>query len=71
MALSITHKYDDIIDKDYPYRGRPIAGYDRMSTDDRAKIFMPFAALRGYAESIEEQTDLHLFDTEHEIESTE
>lgn len=42
-------KYDDIIDKPYPY----ISNRKRMSIEDRAKIFMPFAALRGFEEAVE------------------
>lgn len=48
----ITHQYDDIIDLPYPLQG--IAGKRTpMSIPDRAKIFAPFAALRGYEEAIE------------------
>ncbi len=40
-------RYDDIINLDRPVSTRP-----RMSVVDRAKIFMPFAALKGYDEAI-------------------
>lgn len=40
-------KYDDIINMDRPQSKRP-----RMSVADRAKIFMPFAALKGYEAAI-------------------
>ena len=41
-------KYDDIIKLDRPKSDRP-----KMSNHDRAKIFAPFAALRGYEDAIE------------------
>ena len=43
-------KYDDIIGLSRPKSMRPA-----MPVADRAKIFMPFAALRGYGEAIGEQ----------------
>ncbi|MBQ2800764.1 MAG: hypothetical protein IJF03_05175 [Lachnospiraceae bacterium] len=46
-------KYDDIINMDRPKSNRP-----SMSRADRAKIFMPFAALKGYEEAIEEKQKL-------------
>ena len=42
--------YDDIIDKD-----RPVSRRARMSIADRAKIFSPFAALKGFEEAIEKK----------------
>lgn len=41
-------KYSDIINME-----RPCSGRQRMDVADRAKIFMPFAALKGYDEMIE------------------
>ena len=41
--------YDDIIGWERPVSNRP-----RMDVSDRAKIFMPFAALKGYDEAIDE-----------------
>lgn len=41
--------YDDIIDLNRPKSMRP-----KMDIADRAKIFMPFAALKGYDEAIED-----------------
>lgn len=46
-------KYDDIINLSRPKSNRP-----SMSVADRAKIFMPFAALKGYEEAIEEKQKL-------------
>ena len=42
--------YEDIIDKD-----RPVSKRARMSVADRAKIFSPFAALKGFEEAIEKK----------------
>lgn len=46
--------YSDIIDMQYPrddwnFRMK----HPRMSMEDRAKIFHPFAALRGHAEALD------------------
>jgi hypothetical protein len=48
----VTHQYDDIIDKVYPGKISDINKHPRMKTEDRAKIFAPFAALKGYEEAI-------------------
>ena len=50
MALETTHRYDDIITM--PHH----RSYTRphMSARDRAAQFMPFAALAGYDQVIEE-----------------
>ena len=42
--------YDDIINMKRPKSHRP-----SMTRADRAKIFMPFSALKGYDEAIEEK----------------
>ena len=43
-------RYDDIINLPRPASKRPA-----MAVADRAKIFMPFAALRGYEDAIAEK----------------
>lgn len=46
-------KYDDIINMQYPRRDWNFEmKHPRMSMQDRAKIFAPFAALRGFEEAI-------------------
>lgn len=47
-------KYDDIIDYKWP-RG---SSAGRMTMIDRAKIFLPFAALKGYDEAIEQKQQI-------------
>ncbi len=47
-----THKYDDIIYMEYPFERSNTIKHPRMRVEDRAKIFAPFAALRGYEEAI-------------------
>lgn len=42
-------KYDDIIDVKWPVP----SNRDRMTMEDRAKIFLPFAALKGFEDAIE------------------
>ncbi len=48
-------KYDDILYKERPHAKFP------MSLNDRAKIFLPFAALKGYEELIDQknQREIH------------
>jgi len=42
--------YDDIINTSWPLP----SDKGRMSLKDRAKIFLPFAALKGYDEALEQ-----------------
>ena len=44
--------YDDILHLPRPFSKRP-----KMSPEDRAKIFAPFAALKGYEESVHEREE--------------
>jgi hypothetical protein len=46
----ITHKYDDIIEVQYPFKD--IEKIRTMTIEERAKIFAPFAALKGHSEAI-------------------
>lgn len=46
-------KYDDMI-----YMSRPLSSKPHMAVADRAKIFQPFAALKGHEELIKEQQRL-------------
>ena len=50
MALHETHRYDDIIDLPHHVSRR----HPPMSRHKRAAQFMPFAALAGYDQVIEE-----------------
>ncbi len=46
--------YKDIIDLPYPRNDwNFLMKHPRMSVEDRAKIFHPFAALRGHAEALD------------------
>ncbi len=45
-------KYDDLLDR---ARWEPSARHPRMAVAVRAKIFMPFASLRGFGAEITEQ----------------
>ena len=47
-------RYDDIIGLDRPESGR----YPKMERANRAKQFMPFAALRGFEETVEARQEL-------------
>jgi hypothetical protein len=59
MKPQTTHKYDDIIDMEYPLKTSDTVKHPRMSNAERAKIFAPFAALRGFDDVIDECADEH------------
>ena len=46
---SYDNKYSDILDYDWNYNSLP----NRMPLSQRAKIFLPFAALTGFDEAIQ------------------
>lgn len=50
--------YDDIINIEYK-------GIKQMKLSDRAKIFLPFAALKGFEEAIEQKKLEYLASIEH------
>lgn len=51
----LSHDYDDIIDLPYPQNDwNFLMRHPRMSVENRAKIFSPFAALRGHSAVIAE-----------------
>ncbi len=52
LEAKATHKYDDIIGMEYPLKCSDITKHPKMRVEDRAKIFAPFAALKGYEEAI-------------------
>lgn len=52
--------YDDIINYDWNYDSLP----NRMLLSQRAKIFLPFAALTGYEEALEKTLKMEIADIE-------
>lgn len=50
-----THSYDDIIGMQYPLKQHDSIKHPPMPMADRAKIFSPFAALKGHEEAIHEK----------------
>ena len=46
------NEYEDILDLP-----RPVSKSPKMTPGDRAKIFAPFAALKGFGESVKERED--------------
>lgn len=52
LDAQVTHKYDDIINMEYPLKNADAIKHPRMLIEDRAKIFAPFAALKGYEDAI-------------------
>ena len=53
--------YDDILYTQYPFDHN----HPKMDLNSRAKIFLPFSALKGYEEKIEES--IQLYDTKVEL----
>ena len=52
--LFMIDNYKDIIDLPYPRNDwNFLMKHPRMNVEDRAKIFHPFAALRGHAEALD------------------
>ena len=56
--------YKDILDKERPKHENDAFSlrHPKMERLERAKLFAPFAALKGFEESIDETDDLHLAD---------
>lgn len=48
-------KYADILPMERPQSEESLRKHPRMSLQNRAKIFSPFAALRGYDEQLAEE----------------
>ena len=59
MSLNISNRYDDIINLP-----RPESKHPHMSNADRAKIFSPFAALKGHTETIRKKEILRVNKTD-------
>lgn len=55
MDFDSMHKYSDIINL-----SRPVSGHPKMSNADRAKIFSPFAALKGYEEAVKSKEKIRV-----------
>lgn len=53
--MAINNNYDDIIDMERPWSRDTLRKHPKMSPQDRAKIFAPFAALRGHSERLSEE----------------
>lgn len=51
-------KYADILEKSRPQSEESLRRHPRMSLANRAKIFSPFAAVRGYDEPIAKEMKL-------------
>ena len=56
----VEYKYRDIIHAERPQNPAVLRRHPRMSIGDRAKIFAPFAALRGHGDQLlNEESKLH------------
>lgn len=54
-GLETARKYADIINMERPQTEESLHKHPRMTLQNRAKIFSPFAALRGYDEQLAEE----------------
>ncbi|MBO6176925.1 MAG: hypothetical protein J6O39_05220 [Treponema sp.] len=61
----MNNRYDDIINTQWPQPSLK----EKMPLSDRAKIFMPFAALKGFEELIEKTAQSHNLKTKSSSES--
>ena len=60
--------YKDIINLPYPRDDwNFLMKHPRMSMEDRAKIFAPFAALRGHSTALAKTAEKKLDSVEHEL----
>jgi hypothetical protein len=60
--------YSDIIDLPYPRDDwNFLMKHPRMSMEERAKIFAPFAALRGHNTALAKTAERKLESVEHEL----
>ena len=55
VGLETARKYADILDMERPQSEESMRRHPRMTLQNRAKIFSPFAALRGYDEQLAEE----------------
>lgn len=63
VMSNISNKYDDMIQYEYPRPDRNVTKHPPMDREKRAKIFVPFAALKGYEEAILDQQKQHVINT--------
>ena len=52
IGLETAKKYGDILEMERPQTEESLRKHPRMTLQNRAKIFSPFAALRGYDEQL-------------------
>lgn len=55
VGLETARKYADIMELERPQSEESLRRHPRMTLQNRAKIFSPFAALRGYDEQLDEE----------------
>lgn len=68
MVVMAQDSYSDIIDLPYPRDDwNFLMKHPRMSMQDRAKIFAPFAALRGHSTALAKTAELKQDSVEHEF----
>ena len=67
--MNKSFKYDDIINLKRPEHNGDAFSYKhpKMSRENRAKIFAPFAALKGYEEAIDDTGRIHLEEMNNKI----
>lgn len=55
LGRRTAQKYADILYEERPNSAESLRRHPRMPLQNRAKIFAPFAALRGYDEELDDQ----------------
>ena len=58
MRREKNFEYQDILNYGYPLTSHDNIRFPRMSIADRAKIFAPFSALKGYEDEIEKKDEI-------------
>lgn len=57
LCRETARKYADILELERPQSAESLRKHPRMSLQNRAKIFSPFAALRGYDDQLAEAAE--------------
>ena len=67
IGQETAQKYGDIIEMERPQTEESFRKHPRMTLQNRAKIFSPFAALRGYDEQLAEEKHTETTGTAHAV----
>lgn len=71
MNSDFLRKYGDIYNLERPSSTQSLRKHPRMSMEDRAKIFAPFAALRGHGDALKEEDEKKLYVVKRTLSESE